>query len=130
MSFCPVAFQLGSAALRLPGTEQSKALVTPRLVSVSPRSKQYSHFASASALPSATNPGVVGSTCVSTEVGIWPVMTDIELCSWPATTDSMPRNRGRFLKALKYSMSGYWNSWIDCQRHMFLLGLVPETSPF
>ena len=48
-----VAFQLGSAAFRLPGTEQSQALAAPRLVSVSPRSKQYSHCASALALPSA-----------------------------------------------------------------------------
>ena len=47
-----VAFQLGSAALRLPGTEQSHMFAAPRLVSVSARSKQYSHCASALALPS------------------------------------------------------------------------------
>jgi hypothetical protein len=46
-------------------------------------------------------------------------MTDMEVCSWPGTTVSMPRNSGRFLKALKYSISGYWNSCTDCQRHMF-----------
>ena len=48
-----VAFQLGSVAFRLPGTEQFQLLAAPRLVSVSPRSKQYSHCASAVALPSA-----------------------------------------------------------------------------
>ncbi len=48
-----VGFQLGSAAFRLPGTEQSQALATPRLVSASARSKQYSHCASAMPLPSA-----------------------------------------------------------------------------
>ena len=48
-----MAFQLGSAALALPGTEQSYMFAAPRLVSVSARSKQYSHCASALALPSA-----------------------------------------------------------------------------
>ncbi len=57
-------------------------------------------------------------------------MTDIDECSWPATTDSMPRNSGRPFSAFRYSISGYWNSWIDCQRHMLRLGLVPDTSPF
>src|SRR5215831_18843124 len=56
-------------------------------------------------------------------------MTDIEVCSCPGTTVSMPRKSGRFLNALRYSMSGYWNSWMDCQRHMFRLGLVPDGSP-
>ena len=42
----------------------------------------------------------------------------------------MPMNSGRFLSALRYSTSGYWNSWIDCQRHMLRFGLVPDTSPF
>src|SRR5207244_4085928 len=112
-----VAFQLGSAAFRLLGTEQSYALAAPRLVSPSARSKQYSHCASALALPSAVygEPGgsgvafgPAGSGAVSSAAGIWPVITDMELCSWPATTDSMPMNSGRFLRALKYSTSGYW----------------------
>src|SRR5262245_28660544 len=51
--------------------------------------------------------------------GIWPVITDIEVCSWPATTDSMPMNNGLLLSAERYSRTGYWNSWIDSQRHMF-----------
>jgi hypothetical protein len=50
MSFCAAALQLGSAEFALPVTEQSQLLpsvpptmVLPRLVSVSPRSKQYDH---------------------------------------------------------------------------------------
>jgi hypothetical protein len=46
-------------------------------------------------------------------------MTDIELCSWPATTDSMPMNSGLLFRAERYSRTGYWNSWTDSQRHMF-----------
>ena len=56
-------------------------------------------------------------------------MTDIEVCSWPGTTVSMPMNSGRCLSALKYSTSWYWNCWIDCHRHMLRFGLVPDTSP-
>src|SRR4051812_36122245 len=56
-------------------------------------------------------------------------MTDIEVCSWPGTTVSMPMNSGRCLSAVKYSTSWYWNCWIDCHRHMLRFGLVPETSP-
>src|SRR4029079_5196416 len=119
-------------------TEQSYMFAAPRLRSVSPRSKQYSHCASAFALPSARygEPagsgvpfGVVGSTAVSSAPGIWPEMTDIDECSWPATTLSMPMNSGRLFSALKYSTSGYWNCWIDCHRHMLRFGVVPETSP-
>src|SRR5262249_3717933 len=121
------AIQLGSAEFGLPGTEQSKLLFgTPRLVSVSARSKQYSHFASAVPLPTGTYGGADGSGAVSSATGIWPSMTDIEVCSWPGTTVSMPRNSGSCLSAFKYSMSGYWNSCTDCQRHMLRLGLVPE----
>ena len=61
MSLVAVAFQLTSAAFRLPVTEQFQLLPTappttvlPRLVSVSARSKQYSHWARPLALPSAT----------------------------------------------------------------------------
>jgi len=59
VSFCAVAFQLALAAFWLPVTEQFQLLPTaepvvlPRLLSVSPRSKQYDHCASALALPSA-----------------------------------------------------------------------------
>src|SRR5678816_1368745 len=28
-------------------------------------------------------------------------------------------NSGLLLRAERYSTMGYWNSWIDCQRHMF-----------
>src|ERR1044071_3689462 len=129
ISFCAVAFQLGSAAFKLPGTEQSHWLVAPRLVSVSPRSKQYSHCASALLLPTGVYGGLGGSCVVSSAAGIWPVMTDIEMCSWPGPTLSMPRNSGRFRNALKYSTSGYWNSCSDCHRHMLRFGLTPETSP-
>jgi hypothetical protein len=58
-SFCAAASQFGSAAFKLPLTEQSQllptlppAVVLPRLLSASARSKQYSHCASAFALPS------------------------------------------------------------------------------
>ena len=36
---------------------------------------------------------VVGSTAASSAAGIWPEMTDIDVCSWPGTTvsTSMPR---------------------------------------
>ena len=44
------------------------------------------------------------------------------VCSWPATTDSTPMNIGLLLSAERYSVTGYWNSWIDCQRHMTWLG--------
>src|SRR3954471_4944897 len=57
-------------------------------------------------------------------------MTDIDTCSWPGATVSRPRNSGIFLNALKYSMTGYWNSWTDCHRHMLRAGLTPDTSPF
>src|SRR5678816_4765171 len=57
-------------------------------------------------------------------------MSDMEVCSWPGATVSRPRNSGRFLNALRYSMSGYWNSCTDCHRHMFRFGLAPDTSPF
>ena len=30
----------------------------------------------------------------------------------------------------RYSSAGYSYSWIDCQRHMFWLGAVPDASPF
>src|SRR5215470_13108733 len=119
ISFCAVAFQLISAAFKLPGTEQSQLLAAPRLVSVSPRSKQYSHCASALPLPSAVYGGPAGSEAESSAAGIWPVMIDIEVCSWPGATVSRPRNSGRFLRALRYSMRGYWNSCTDCHRHMF-----------
>src|SRR3954470_11824734 len=87
-SFIAAAFQLGSALFALPGTEQSQllpsglpTLVLPRLVSVSPRSKQYDHCASAVALPSALYPGVFGSFWLKIFSGIWPAITDIEVCS-------------------------------------------------
>src|SRR5262249_24349021 len=80
--------------------------------------------------PSAVYGGAAGRFPASSVAGIWPVMTDIEVCSWPGTTVSIPRNSGRFLSALRYSISRYWNSWIDCHRHMFRFGLVPGTSPF
>ena len=87
ISFCAVVFQLGSAAFWLPGTEQSQPLAaSPRLVSVSPRSKQYSHCASALALPIAVYGGADGSAWVSISVGTWPVITDIDTCSWPGAT--------------------------------------------
>src|SRR5262245_35883359 len=114
-------------------------LAAPRLVSASARSKQYFHCASALALPSgaygepagrgATPFGVVGSTAESSDAGICPVITDIDVCSWPGTTVSTPMNSGRFLSALKYSIRGYWNCWIDCQRHMFLLVGEPDGAP-
>src|ERR1041384_887216 len=56
-------------------------------------------------------------------------MIDIEVCSCPGATVSRPRNSGRFLKALKYSISGYWNSCTDCHRHIFRFGVVPDASP-
>ncbi len=65
----------------------------------------------------------------SSVLGIWPVITDIEVCSWPATTDSTPRNIGLFLYCERYSISGYWNSCTDCQRHMIWLGGGPDTRP-
>jgi hypothetical protein len=74
--------------------------------------------------------GPAGSGVVSSAAGICPVMTAIELCSWPATTDSRPMNSGRFLRAFRYSMIGYWNSWIDCHLHMLRFAPEPETSPF
>src|SRR5262249_4056840 len=123
----------------LPMTEQSYWLAAPRLVSVSLRSKQYSHCARALALPTAaygepagsgaTPFGVVGAIVPSSEFGIWPVMTPIELCSWPGMTDSRPIQSGRFRSTLKYSMIWYWNCCTDCQRHMLRFGVVPETSP-
>src|SRR5262245_26130138 len=45
-------------------------------------------------------------------------MTDMEVCSWPATTDSRPMNRGTPLSLARYSITGYWNSCTDCQRHI------------
>src|SRR5262245_9952640 len=103
MSFCAVGFQLGSAALRLPVTEQSQLLPTvpptvvlPRLVSVSARSKQYSHCDSAVALPTALYGGLSGSLTFLSDAGIWPAMTEVEVCSWPGTTVSTPMNSGRF----------------------------------
>src|SRR3954470_20686874 len=57
-------------------------------------------------------------------------MIDIDVCSWPGATVSRPRNSGRFLNALRYSISGYWNSCTDCHRHMLRFGLVPDASPF
>src|SRR6185436_6099146 len=56
-------------------------------------------------------------------------MTDIDECSWPATTDSTPMNRGLFRYVRRYSRSGYWYSCRDCQRHMFWLGAAPDASP-
>src|SRR5690242_2155371 len=56
-------------------------------------------------------------------------MTDIELCSWPATTDSMPMKSGLSRSAERYSTTGYWNSCSDCQRHMFWFGAVPVGLP-
>src|SRR5882724_4337460 len=41
----------------------------------------------------------------------------------------MPKNSGRFLYALRYSINGYWNSCTDSQRHMLRFGLAPDTSP-
>src|SRR5262245_44090134 len=73
--------------------------------------------------------GLVGSVAVSSASGIWPEITDIDECSWPATTDSRPMNSGSCLNAFRYSTTGYWNSWIDCQRHMFWLGAVPLARP-
>src|SRR5216110_2897613 len=130
ISFLAVALQLTSVGGAPPGVVQSQLFAAaPRLVSESARSKQYSHIASDVPLPSAVYGGAVGSVAVSSAAGIWPVMTDIDVCSWPGTTVWMPRNSGRFLYAFRYSMSGYWNSCTDCQRHMFLLGLVPDGSP-
>ena len=63
----------------------------PRLVSVSARSKQYDHCASAVALPTAA---AHEAPMVSIAAGIWPLTTDIEVCSCPATTDSMPMKSG------------------------------------
>src|SRR5262245_20456499 len=121
----------GSVEFALPGTEHSQLLPTPlvgvvlpRLVSASARSKQYSHCASAVALPSGTNGGVFGKRTSSNPAGIWPVITVADVCSWPATTDSMPMNSGRSLSADRYSSTGYWNSWIDCQRHILRFGLL------
>ncbi len=42
----------------------------------------------------------------------------------------MPMKMGWFLYCARYSFCGYWNSWIDCQRHMFWFGALPDTSPF
>src|SRR5262245_16596130 len=53
--------------------------------------------------------------------GICPVITDIEACSCPATTDSRPMKSGRLRNAERYSRTGYWNSWTVCQRHMLVL---------
>src|ERR1044072_3252467 len=39
-------------------------------------------------------------------------------------------NSGLLFSAERYSSTGYWNSWTDCQRHMFWLGAAPDTVPF
>jgi len=70
ISFCATVLQLGSAALALPGTEQSQLLAAPRLVSPSARSKQYSHCASELPLPSAVYGGAFGRGAVSSAAGI------------------------------------------------------------
>jgi hypothetical protein len=54
ISLAAFAFQLGSAAFALPGTEQSQFWPPPRLLSVSLRSKQYDHWLSAVASPAGT----------------------------------------------------------------------------
>src|SRR6187549_3057978 len=36
-------------------------------------------------------------------------------------------NSGLLFSAERYSSTGYWNSWIDCQRHMFGQGAVLPT---
>ena len=138
ISFCAVAFQLGSAAFALPVTEQSQLLPT-RAADGGVAAARVGVAAIEAVLPLRERGGVAerrvarrssaASACRRT-AGIWPVITDIELCSWPATTDSMPMNSGRFLSAVRYSMSGYWNSCIDCQRHMSWFGAVPDTRPF
>src|SRR6476659_4810720 len=77
MIFCAVAFQpiAGSVELGLSGFAHVQLLLVPRLVSVSLRSKQYSHFASGLAVPigvygMVAGPGVVGSVAVSRATGI------------------------------------------------------------
>jgi hypothetical protein len=51
-------------------------------------------------------------------------MTDIDVCSWPATIDSIPWKSGRSLRVAKYSIRGYSYSCTDCQRHMYAGGLL------
>ena len=39
-------------------------------------------------------------------------------------------NSGLLFSAERYSSTGYWYSWTDCQRHMFWFGAAPDTVPF
>ena len=71
ISFCATALQLGSASLALPVTEQFQLLpsvppttVLPRLVSVSPRSKQYDHWPAPWHCRAASSPRSSASFCL------------------------------------------------------------------
>ena len=122
----------GLLAFGLPGTEQSQLLPSVHVPTAGVAAAGVAVAAVEAVLPlrervgvteRACSPGVVGSAVVvDREPGIWPLITDIEVCSWPATTDSSPMNSGWFCSAERYSSSGYWNSCIDCQRHMFWFG--------
>ncbi len=72
-----------AGALSAARTEQSQLVAAPpRLVSVSLRSKQYSHCASSVGVAErVVARGRSAAPCSSRLAGIWPLITAIEVCS-------------------------------------------------